>query len=500
MKLYPADTNASHATEIDQALKAFDLQKAQELVNQKKGNEPDGDFWFDVAMNKHQQPDLFRALLVLAPQQAANLAKTYLEPDEDEGEHLMPGEESVRSVLHGDMDAVDEQGRPYLDEGLRDCLNEIPHPSAPCFINTNKKEGYVCSQLVALRSQLGGKLPDPEIDKILGSAETRAEDYDPNLQTKRYDAICRHSDEAYLMLNEPHASDPQSKASGHVNHDQFQKMKAGQTKQFLVETPDHCFLLKLKVHRERGRDWYAGDLYDPNNTNIHWHAKTDRIKATKKWSIPSFLESPGAYQGYYADSKHSLLIAVPEESQLHSPMPSRPEGRDLSSMAYTDAPYASDALFHLLFRGFDRPLEGLKDAMKDMPAKQACDLLMFEGSDGINGVAIAFQEGHDQAFRRVCDAMAGSKLTPEQVISILTKSSEGKPSPLLMACYKGHKEIVLALLDYLPKSGVSHDQMDQILTAPTKSGLSPAELAESEGHHEIAQAIAEFQARHRKPE
>jgi ShET2 enterotoxin, N-terminal region len=468
VRFYPSAHSNTAYTKLDQALKTFDLDAAQALVKKEQGIRQDTDFWRDVAENKLNHPDLLRAMLILYPNEAAKLAKQYIQ--------LKPNTtgESRISLLHHKMKEKDPQGNYRLDEALRDRLRAIPYFSDthPVSVSYNGQHGIFCAERSTLwtmqRIFNNGKSDYPMLTTRL------LENADVNKAKIRYQAIVQHTEEVYLVLNAPLPENPQQKTFGDMLFNQFQKMKPGETVRLTVESPSHAMSLDLKVKFENGKIWYVANFHDPNG-DTHIHVQTDCLEEVKSWILPAFLASDFHLSTYYKGRQHSLVRVIPSEATLKLPPPLRLQGRSCN-MDYTTTRYTDDTVFTMLVEGFDQNLDGLKDILRSMPAKQAYNFLMFKAL-GNTGCYAACLQGHAKAFKKLCEAMEGSQLLPDQILNLLTTPNKDGTPPLLRAWQSGHTDIVEAFLNYLPKSGLSPEQIKNALKLDWKGKEQPSALA-----------------------
>jgi ankyrin repeat protein len=487
-RLYPENIQKDFLSDLDKALATQKLAIARQLLEKRQSGQPATEFWKEVVKNKHapEQQDLLRALLILDRDTATILAK--LRQDGEAG--------TTVSALHAGIWDKDSNGRYILNAELRACLREFPYHSEkrPETVNTNGRSNWDCKELAIMWTRQRHFSANGKSDySVLADEGVRNEKGDLATAQRLSAAIWSNARQCYPVLIEP-SGDPSQKTFGDFLADQFKTMSPGKTKQFHMGTSCHAMSLELKKKLEGSKDILIVNWYDPNDTNVHMHAQTERLEVVRReWNVPAFLSHADDKALYFEQQDRYIMIAeIVSWPELDEPAPAWPNGREVSSLDYIDAHDTGHLLFGLARRGFDKTLS---DRLQSMPMEKAMQELMIKLNEGSTPLIAACRNGYANAVKTILQfvhkneqssAFHGYGLTAQ-----LGAQSNRGSTPILMASAYGHGEIIEVILSYM-WNHLSVEEQFSLLSTGDSSGFTALHVACEFDYAEIVEKICNF--------
>jgi hypothetical protein len=289
---------------------------------------------------------------------------------------------------------------------------------------------------------------------------------------------------------------------------QFERMQVGQTKQFIVNTPNHALALELRVKTAEATNGVAGpieyvvNLYDPNFTALHQRLMVPKLDLLRAKGLADWM-SPGAMTCYFPANEDSvgMLYSWFEVGET------RPEpcATDFIKHLADELRLSPRVIFMALTEGrtqdvsdtLDLALEHWRCGSLDSASLARCIAAI---SDGIPGLAAAVAFGSLTAVELYVGwvlNVAPDVLTAAQRVELLLAALEdGQPGLYLTASEEMAEErasqITESIFSYVHAIVASPNLSAQdkaMLCASAHDGRTAAQSALANNNPAIAAAI-----------
>jgi len=285
---------------------------------------------------------------------------------------------------------------------------------------------------------------------------------------------------------------------GKLLAEQFGRMHVGQTKQCIVNTPNHALALELRVKTAEATNGVAGpieyvvNLYDPNFTALHQRLMVPKLDLLRAKGLADWM-SPGAMTHYFPANENPLgmLYSWFEVGET------RPEAcaTDFIKHVPDELRLSPRVMFMALTAGrtqdvsetLDLALEHSRTGRLDSASLVRC---IAAKSDETPGLAAAVAFGSSTAVERyvgwVLNAAPGVLTAAQRVELLLASLEDGQPGLHLTASEEMAEERATQITESI------FNYVHAIVASPNLSARDKATLCAA-GHdgHTAAQAALE---------
>ncbi len=248
----------------------------------------------------------------------------------------------------------------------------------------------------------------------------------------------------------------------------------------LINTLDHAMAIQVqrKVNAERGGEYFAVSLYDPNLTTNHRRVEVAHADDLKNLSLNSFIP-PNVVNDYAKGSTELFMAAYCQGADL-------PPDEAGSKQTH---PMLIGRQMSMAMRGnVSQTLQSLLDDLPQLSRADQLAVLRGEVVNGVTGLYFAMQDGYENPVKMYAQGVLASDLQASDKAALLRGGSKDA-SALCIAMRQGSHGSVSQFVQAVAHTPcLNADQKTELLAGKRASGKTALGVALEKNQGEAVRA------------